>query len=597
MAAEIDATPSTFPASASADLRDYWERLCRHRDEVRSQLEARLAALQAAPTPAGVASARELLTRLERAQSACPSLAAYAAAHPTPPYIVWVTDPISNDHVLPERFPVPGCAGTELSLSACPGEYEPVSFAVYAIEELRNVMVRCSDAESGDSMLPAGQIDVRIVKCWWQDGVELGYGDDVREPTFTPELLLKDPDFVSVDDQRKANTLKDREAPRDARELRPVSIAAGTAQQFWITVHVPQDAAAGSYTATLTLKPENAPATDMPLRIRALPFELAEPALTYSIYYRGSLVAGPTGSIGPDDRSAQQYLAEMRNLKAHGVTHPTCYQRFDDRELFDRAIELRKQAGIAVDPLYSLGISMGGGPPASPEGLEALKDRVRSALAQVRRHGIRELYIYGLDEAQGEQLKAERVAFEAAHEAGVKLFVACGGVAFAAIGDLLDLAVYSGSPTEDEARKWHGVGHRIFSYNHPQVGMEQPETYRRNFGLQLWKSGYDGTMNYAYQDAFGDIYVDDDGQFRDHVFAYPTVDGVVDTIQWEGFREGVDDVRYVTTLLRAIERAKAVAGKVPLAEEARRWVEGMDLAGDLHSLRADIVEWILRLGE
>ena len=595
LAAEIDATPSTFPPSASAELRDYWERLCRYRDEARAQLGARLAELQATPTPSGVDSARGLLSRLEAAHPACTSLAAYAAAHPALPYIVWITDPISNDHVLPERFPVPGSAGTELSVSACPGEYEPASFAVYAIRELRDVTVQCGAAGSGTSALPAAEIDVRIVKCWWQDGVELGYGDDVREPTFTPELLLKDPEFVSVDNQQRTNTLKNPKAPRDARELRPVSIPAETAQQFWITVHVPQDAKAGTHTGTLTLKPRNAPAMDMPLRIRVLPFELAEPALTYSIYYRGQLVADPAGSIGADRKSARQYLAEMRNLTAHGVSHPTCYQRFDNRELFDRAIELRKQAGIAVDPLYSLGISMGGGAPTSPEGLEALKDRVRSALAQVRRHGIRELYIYGLDEAQGEQLKAERAAFRAAHEVGVKLFVACGGVAFATVGDLLDLAVYSGSPTRDEARKWRSVGHRIFSYDHPQVGMEQPETYRRNFGLRLWKSGYDGTMNYAYQDAFGDIYVDADGQFRDHVFAYPTVDGVIDTIQWEGFREGIDDVRYVTTLLKAIERAKAVEGRARLAEDAQRWVEGMDLDGDLQALRANIVEWILRL--
>ena len=32
-----------------------------------------------------------------------------------------------------------------------------------------------------------------------------------------------------------------------------------------------------------------------------------------------------------------------------------------------------------------------------------------------------------------------------------------------------------------------------------------------------------------------------------------TVDGVIDTIAWEGYREGVDDVRYVTTLQKAIE--------------------------------------------
>ena len=597
LADEIDATPPTCPPTASAELTQYWERLRRHRDELRSQCASRLEEVRSSPTASGIDAVRKQLSQLERTHAACHALTAYAAARPSPPYIVWITDPISNDHVLPERFPVPGIPGTELAVSACPDEYEPASFAVYAVEALSDVTVRCGAARSETSELPASAIDVRLVKCWWQDGVELGYGDDVREPTFTPELLLKDPEFVTVDNRQKTNTLKNPEAPRDARELQPVAIPAGTAQQFWVTVRVPADAEAGVYTGTLTLEPGDAPAMDMPLSIRVLPFELADPALTYSIYYRGQLAADPEGSIGANRKSAQQYLAEMRDLKAHGVTHPTCYQSFGDRELFDRTLELRKQAGIAVDPFYSLGITMGGGPPATPEALEALKARVRDAREQLRGHGVRELYVYGLDEAEGEKLKAVRAAFEAAHEAGAKLFVACGGVAFATIGDLLDLAVYSGMPGPDEARKWHDAGHRIFSYNHPQVGMEQPETYRRNFGLRLWKAGYDGTMNYAYQDEFGNIYDDADGHFRDHVFAYPTVDGVVDTIQWEGFREGVDDVRYLATLLEAVAHGKTVAAKAEQAKEAEQWIAAMDLDGDLRALRAGIVDWILKLRE
>jgi hypothetical protein len=58
-------------------------------------------------------------------------------------------------------------------------------------------------------------------------------------------------------------------------------------------------------------------------------------------------------------------------------------------------------------------------------------------------------------------------------------------------------------------------------------------------------------MDYAYQHGFGDhIWNDfDHERFRDHVFAYPTSNGIIDTIQWEGFREAVDDVRYLATLV------------------------------------------------
>jgi hypothetical protein len=43
---------------------------------------------------------------------------------------------------------------------------------------------------------------------------------------------------------------------------------------------------------------------------------------------------------------------------------------------------------------------------------------------------------------------------------------------------------------------------------------------------------------------------------KQHNMVYPTADGVVDTLQWEGYREGVDDVRYVTTLVDMVKKNK-----------------------------------------
>ena len=131
---------------------------------------------------------------------------------------------------------------------------------------------------------------------------------------------------------------------------------------------------------------------------------------------------------------------------------------------------------------------------------------------------------------------------------------------------------------------------------YPQVGNEEPETYRRHYGLELWKAGFDGAMDYAYQHGFGHVWNDfDNPRYRDHVFAYPTLNGVVDTIEWEGFREGVDDVRYVTTLLQCVEQGKANPARRQTALAAEKWLATMEVAGDPDRLRAKIVAWILQL--
>jgi hypothetical protein len=304
------------------------------------------------------------------------------------------------------------------------------------------------------------------------------------------------------------------------------------------------------------------------------------------------LVAWNETRVDSPSKSSARYLAEMRNLKAHGVTHPLSIEPLG--KMLDQAIELRKQAGIAVEPFYLESVSAGHRDTAAS--LEGLKEVVGAAKRQLAAHGIKEFYVYGQDEAAGEELRQERKAIQIVHDAGGKVFVACYKGSFELVGDLLDAANISGPLAPAEAKKWRAAGHKAFSYGNPQAGPEQPETYRRNYGLALWKAGYDGAMDWIYQSNCGSSYDDfDHPNYRDMNFAYPTTDGVIDTIQWEGFREGVDDVRYLTTLLRAIEQSFPDSQKRQTALEARRWLDTIDVEGDLGSLRAGIIEWILRL--
>jgi len=326
-----------------------------------------------------------------------------------------------------------------------------------------------------------------------------------------------------------------------------------------------------------------------------LPFRLAPPTLVYSIYYRGRLDPAGAGSISSELKSVQQFWAEAVNLVAHGVTRPTLYQPLDD-ELLLKALTIWDLAGMEIDELYYLGVQTGN--PTSPAELAGLQARVRRAIDIAQRAGYSTVYVYGIDEARGERLRSQRPAWQAVHEAGGKVFVAGYDDAFALVGDLLDILVWSGALSVEAAAQWHGAGQRIFSYGNPQGGVENPEVYRRNYGLLLWKAGYDGAMTYAYQHSFGNIWNDfDHPTYRDHSMTYPTVDGVIDTIQWEGFREAVDDVRYVATLQRYIEEAGASGdpGRAALAREAQAFLDELDPGDDLDALRAELIEWILKM--
>ena len=167
------------------------------------------------------------------------------------------------------------------------------------------------------------------------------------------------------------------------------------------------------------------------------------------------------------------------------------------------------------------------------------------------------------------------------------------------MGDVQDLLICWGPPLASEAARWHSVGHKIWCYYNPQGGIENPEVYRRNFGLLLWKANYDGAATFSFQAAAGNPWDDfDDPRQRDFMFAYPTIDGVIDTIAWEGYREGIDDIRYATTLALAIRKARE-SGKreaEDTALAAEQWIEELDTGRDLDTVRLEMIDLILRLG-
>ncbi len=120
----------------------------------------------------------------------------------------------------------------------------------------------------------------------------------------------------------------------------------------------------------------------------------------------------------------------------------------------------------------------------------------------------------------------------------------------------------------------HQKGNLVFKYHDPKSGPENPEIFRYKRGLYLWQNDYDGAMDYAYQHSMGFIWNDFDyTRYRDLAFTYPTTTGVIDTIAWEGYREGVDDLRYLATLESIIQQVTDKSDKPePLIRDAQRYL-------------------------
>jgi len=86
-------------------------------------------------------------------------------------------------------------------------------------------------------------------------------------------------------------------------------------------------------------------------------------------------------------------------------------------------------------------------------------------------------------------------------------------------------------------------------YWQPEV--EDPWYNRSNVGYKLWDSGLDGIFSGASIYTSSTFYKDFEwvypNKHRSNTDRYPSKEGVVPTMEWEAFREGINDLRYMET--------------------------------------------------
>lgn len=530
---------------------------------------------------------------------------------------------------LPGAYPDDGLPGGTVTIVAARDEYEPGSFLVWGARDLGKVAFSLGAFrnERGD-VFPAEDLDLKVVKVWYQNrnGWFSYFGDTGFK--LLPELLLNDEDLIRVDEKRTTNYARlvapdgtRREhwlnPPRqlnarplrepwrsserfhcmradfdDAATLQPVAVERGKFKQLFLTAHVRRDAKPGLYRGVVRVGTLG----EIPVAIRVLDFVLpapkcyGDPRKDFLVSSYSYICQDQIAELNGYDveLARRQLVAVLRNQVAHNQTMHMVRGNMDPKA-FD-CIAAMREAGMRTDVLQA-GVS-----PRVQDSREESRARAQRVADELdRRYGHHNVFVGYGDEPGAAWLAKARPVYEDYQRAGLRFFIAGHDAVFHRAGYLYDWHNIAKDPSDSSSTKlWNALqnGNRIAWYANHHVGTENPAFNRRQNGLAAYLSGYTALCNYAHH--FGP-YNDDSTTYKPMVFAYGRYGGVIDTLQWEGFREGIDDIRYATLMTDLARKAQTSADVRLryLGGQAMQMLAALDVKGcDQDACRAEMVRFI-----
>ena len=554
--------------------------------------------------------------------------------------VTWYAVPAMSDVMrLTDTYPEDGVFQGELQATLAMGEFEPVSFELFSFGDLGDVTFKVGElAGPGGAKIGADGLDLRVVKLWFQNGnAWLSYFDDPGLK-LVPELLLHDENIVKVDLKDAANYARvkdengkdgwlwisspkdfgsnrfdpDRDNFRDAKAMQPVQLVKNEFKQFILTVHAAKNQKPGVYRGKVDVLDKGGKAlAAIPVAVRVLPFELpfpgtyADPTRPFAVCYMGA-------EVKPDKALLQSYFD-------HGLYHPSFYITTEESEQV-KCIAMMQEIGFPLD-LIVTGLDIGwfglnfGGRMTFDQVMTAKNGAERMAKYWDRilgHHNI--LTSYG-DEQGAAFVAAHREFFEFYFDKGIKVGCAGHDPLFFKGGYVYQNMPIGTSP-DDKARidRWNQVGDKYVAFYACQhTASENPQFVRYQHGLLGYLAGISMIDNYEF--AIGPMNDRAHDVYRPMVMTYRDADGLMETIQWSGFREGIDDMRYATYLKLLVAEAfgknpgrKAIPADLALPRSPEDKLEAKLLANkalqfmallphnmDLNATRAEMIEHILKL--
>ena len=545
--------------------------------------------------------------------------------------------PYGLDKVLPDERPKGAKEISALELRAAQDEYETASFVYAPDRDIGAFDIRPEDLKGPGGTIPAAAVDVKVVKVWFQPRdawfTERVYGLAQGDFRLAPNMLLHDDSLVRVDETNKVNYLRvgypdgtryldmrrrgrlskfnyDTEPVRDAPRFVPCALEKNRFRQFWITVKVPADAAAGDYRGRLVFTADGAAAGSLDVALAVYPFRLPSPRTHYdtSRKYYCSLMNGPSlealvANSHDVARSERKLRAMCRSLVAHNVLNPHGpgdVKALDGDDFALRSLVIWREEGLPCDALFG-GRAFGfmqdgyvGWPEKDPEGYrketDAHREYVKLQLDGMERVlGHRNRFFCGYDEASTQANRRQLECWRNIKELGGRIFTTSADPKeMAWVVDANDVPAACDASV---AKAWHAAGALAFNYAAPFAGVTCPEVWRRMQGLRFYFADFDGLNDLAWW--CGDNRWNDltwrGSEYQQMGMVYPTEDGVIDTLAYDALREAIDDIRYLSLHRLLAEKAGA--------NDELDWVDAVDPedVGDLDAFRREVADRCVRL--
>ncbi|MCM8807656.1 MAG: hypothetical protein NC926_06920 [Candidatus Omnitrophica bacterium] len=437
-----------------------------------------------------------------------------------------------------------------LEVFVSPGEYEPVTFAIRALKDLKNYQIDVSDLVSKErNKITKENIRIGIVRTLNKRRLyNINWSNEyINIPVYIEERNLVD-------------------IPKD------------TNKQIWLTIKIPENAKAGVYFGEINFAPilgsEAGEKATLYLKVNVLPIKLEEPkGKLYGMYYTCKR------------NSKAEILNDFKNMKEYGMTTVgLCIPfspeevieekdgfkfKFKDNDRFIWCLECYKEVGFTEPILllsgpdqYAYNYLSRSYSDTSKEFEDKFKKFMLSFMEEAKKRNWPKMIFQPFDEPSWQSQELMRKTLRALvllKDLGLPTETDGPFDEFMKKAEQYSdyLNINGGLAPLDILRELKKKGKFILMYNNDVEGY-RPEVMRYSVGYYMWITEIDGVFNWEYQGIGKDPYNDLKHISPNFIYWYPKTERETGgpAITYEAFREGIDDYRYLLTYKNLVEKLK-----------------------------------------